>query len=335
MANIRALEKDSITPSNTLLFTNLHHTAFESRGAELRHIVEQYALTVRFIPITSFFRFLVVFESIEDAARVKEALHNVTFMGNKTLKVYYGEHTDNNHLMNPDAGQNLLRVPPLEKNFLLSPPGSPPVGWIQPAESGPAAGGHHQAMLDALSKLTDEDFSLDGGDSGSMDHDHSDDDNRMDSMDSIDSSQDSDESSSKRNSESYSFEGSYKSRKHVEERGYRANTKTKHVLTFGPPPREKSDYDDGGMEWEVTLPIVVVEDHDGASEEGESRDGSSSSLQRGLSAFSMSVNDGEASGSMDSFDSDHSWEEPRRTGSRTPLPRTSMPKTSMPPLGFR
>lgn len=43
--------------------------------------------------------------------------------------------------MDPNSGENYLRVPEHERNFLISPPGSPPLGWIQVAEDGPNSGG--------------------------------------------------------------------------------------------------------------------------------------------------------------------------------------------------
>ena len=59
----------------------------------------------------------------------------------------------------------MLQVPQAEKNFLLSPPGSPPVGWVQLQESGPAQGGHSQ-LHDVWHELMNENFSLDAGSDG-------------------------------------------------------------------------------------------------------------------------------------------------------------------------
>jgi Calcipressin len=52
-------------------------------------------------------------------------MHKVTLLGMQ-VGVYFGQHTDLNQL-NPEQGKrlNLLNVPELERNFLISPPGSP------------------------------------------------------------------------------------------------------------------------------------------------------------------------------------------------------------------
>jgi calcipressin-2 len=46
-----------------------------------------------------------------------------------------------------------LRPPPIEKNFLISPPGSPPVGWEQVAEEPPNAMPLADDLIAALHKL--------------------------------------------------------------------------------------------------------------------------------------------------------------------------------------
>lgn len=48
---------------------------------------------------------------------------------------------------------NYLRPPPIEKNFLISPPGSPPVGWEQVKEDPPNQTPLADDLMTALKKL--------------------------------------------------------------------------------------------------------------------------------------------------------------------------------------
>lgn len=48
---------------------------------------------------------------------------------------------------------NFLRPPELEKNFLISPPGSPPVGWEPIREDPPNAAPLADDLINALRKL--------------------------------------------------------------------------------------------------------------------------------------------------------------------------------------
>ena len=74
------------------------------------------------------------------------------------------KHTDTDLLLSPTAAADqYLRVPEIEKNFLLSPPGSPPLDWTQERESAPFTGSH-SAVLDSVTReLRLDGFSL-GGD---------------------------------------------------------------------------------------------------------------------------------------------------------------------------
>jgi hypothetical protein len=80
------------------------------------------------------------------------------------------QHTD----INPDSATVLLQVPELEKNWLISPPGSPPVGWQQIREDPPNATVLPHDLSHALLSLSedfdDEDFKLDAGDQSSPSH---------------------------------------------------------------------------------------------------------------------------------------------------------------------
>lgn len=52
-----------------------------------------------------------------------------------------------------EEGNHYLRPPPIEKNFLISPPGSPPVGWEQIREDPPNATPLAHDLMTALQKL--------------------------------------------------------------------------------------------------------------------------------------------------------------------------------------
>ncbi|KAJ3273246.1 hypothetical protein HDV01_004604 [Terramyces sp. JEL0728] len=73
-------------------------------------------------------------------------------------------HTDLNWLNpEPSIRMSYLNIPEPERNFLLSPPGSPPVGWLQTAESEPKPGGFCESIEErALSFVSLNDFKLDG-----------------------------------------------------------------------------------------------------------------------------------------------------------------------------
>lgn len=107
------------------------------------------------------------------AFTARGCLHHNPILG-PSVGVYFGEHTDRSHIPSPTAGHDLsnlassshLKVPEPERNFLLSPPGSPPVDWVQLRELSPVPGGHNDALYDALKELEDDGFLLDGGTSG-------------------------------------------------------------------------------------------------------------------------------------------------------------------------
>lgn len=54
--------------------------------------------------------------------------------------------------MTPPGGTH-LRPPAIEKNFLISPPGSPPIGWEQVAEDPPNVVPLAEDLIAALHKL--------------------------------------------------------------------------------------------------------------------------------------------------------------------------------------
>ena len=72
-----------------------------------------------------------------------------------TLRVYNGPDTSPDLLAKSTAPR--LEVPPLDKNFLISPPSSPPVGWQQIREDRPNADTLAADLIRALSGLTTDD----------------------------------------------------------------------------------------------------------------------------------------------------------------------------------
>ncbi|KAL2916323.1 hypothetical protein HK105_204079 [Polyrhizophydium stewartii] len=156
--------------TNTLVITNLLPEAFEAQGQPVREMLQQtYGSLAKLVILKSFGRMLAVFSDTFVAQRAREDLHKSDFQG-REMRVYFGQHTDLNHL-DPNAGMrlNLLQVPETERNFLLSPPGSPPVGWVQTQEREPVQGGHAEALM--LSALSLADFHLDGGEDVDLDLD--------------------------------------------------------------------------------------------------------------------------------------------------------------------
>lgn len=64
------------------------------------------------------------------------------------LRVFRGDPTP----LTPPGGTH-LRPPAIEKNFLISPPGSPPVGWEQVVEDPPNVSPLAEDLIAALHKL--------------------------------------------------------------------------------------------------------------------------------------------------------------------------------------
>ncbi|KAH6564227.1 hypothetical protein BASA50_007361 [Batrachochytrium salamandrivorans] len=157
--------------TNTLVFTNLSSDAFDAHGRALRQLLaDNYGQLRKLVILKSFGRMMAIFAETSAAVKAKEVLHKTEFLGME-LRIYYGQHTDLSQL-NPDGTmlQQLLQVPVSDRNFLLSPPGSPPVGWEQPMETTPALGGHAETF--ALSTLSLAEFRLDGGIEVDLDSDN-------------------------------------------------------------------------------------------------------------------------------------------------------------------
>lgn len=143
--------KEPTSPTSTLILTNLPTRLFLADDmAILRDRVEQIADVSKWITLKSFTRVIVSFFTINDASRVRERMQTQEVHGN-IIYIYYG-----NSMSIDTIKAGHLQVPELEKNWLISPPGSPPVGWTQVREDAPNSQMLHTDLLEALDRLPQE-----------------------------------------------------------------------------------------------------------------------------------------------------------------------------------
>ncbi|KAF7634386.1 hypothetical protein Mgra_00006241 [Meloidogyne graminicola] len=102
--------------------------------------------SVRIDFLKSFQRVRVVFEKPEHATAAKLLVEHHSFNGTK-MKAFFAKNIKMARRVDQDE-QGHLKLPPLEKQFLISPPSSPPVGWVQHAEMAPVV-----CNLDLMSRL--------------------------------------------------------------------------------------------------------------------------------------------------------------------------------------
>ncbi|PWN47635.1 Calcipressin-domain-containing protein [Violaceomyces palustris] len=171
-------------PTNTLILSNLPAEFFvPSVCSALLSLLNAYGPMVRWTPLASAGRAVVIFERSQDAEMAKRSLDRLLLPfqevgigeedteadltprragqeevydessgggGTPFLKVVYGRFTS------PTETQpSSLSVPSTDKNFLISPPGSPPVGWEPIREDPPNRDTLAEDLMRALGELRD------------------------------------------------------------------------------------------------------------------------------------------------------------------------------------
>jgi len=140
--------------TNTLVLAQLPTPFFHPRVMDaLRDHFASHGTIRAWAPLRTFSRVVVVYESEDSADEAKAYCDGLQIDATPetpefVLRVFRGDPTP----PTPPA-EALLRPPAIEKNFLISPPGSPPIGWEQVVEEPPNVTPLADDLIAALRKL--------------------------------------------------------------------------------------------------------------------------------------------------------------------------------------
>ncbi|OMJ11636.1 Calcipressin-like protein [Smittium culicis] len=148
-------KKASISsPTNSLVIT---FTDFSAHVCDLLfEKLHEYGRIFHFSKLKSFKRCLVVFNSKSEAQAAKSALDGYEIAPGNSLKLFFSMNTDFSTIHD-----NFLAVPESAKLQLISPPGSPILGWTQQPEDCPNKLFMDNSLLLALQELKDGVYKLD------------------------------------------------------------------------------------------------------------------------------------------------------------------------------
>ncbi|KGO72136.1 Calcipressin [Penicillium italicum] len=151
LSNMPALSQPT-PPSNTLLITDLHDLLVFQPPAleEIRNQITAVAPLNSFSPLPSMRRIVCSFHNESDATAVRKLLDGKRLLNRDVHpRIYFGEPT-----AILDGGRpKLLEAPQVSKMFFISPPPSPPHGWVVRNEDPPNKEVHAMDLAHALSKL--------------------------------------------------------------------------------------------------------------------------------------------------------------------------------------
>nr|CAH0107334.1 unnamed protein product [Daphnia galeata]SVE76703.1 EOG090X0FJX [Daphnia longispina] len=138
--------KESELLATSLIVTNLPNELFfqQELKTELEALFRTFDETATFHYLRSFRRARVDFASNSIATKARVHLHHTPF-GDSIMNCFFGQPP----LINKNS-QQFLQIPPPVRQFLISPPASPPVGWAPAPESGPVV---NFDLLSAIASL--------------------------------------------------------------------------------------------------------------------------------------------------------------------------------------
>lgn len=171
--------------TNSLILVHLPDEIFTQPplAASLLDLLYAYGNLASWTPLASFGRALIVYKEIQGAQRAKEALDRLVIPlveegtveeinpdsfdipikqsaqaqgqnGDLALRAYFGPMTTVKSAQDDEIDH--LAVPTTDRNFLISPPGSPPVGWEPIKEDPPNRDTLADDLIRALGSLRDK-----------------------------------------------------------------------------------------------------------------------------------------------------------------------------------
>ncbi|VDK73048.1 unnamed protein product [Onchocerca ochengi] len=137
---------------NSIIVTNVPAEVFsvEQQKKNFSDLFTQIESSCHFDFLRSFRRVRIIFEKPESATAAKLLTQHLSFNGT-ILKSFFAQRIR----LRDASDDGLLKLPPLEKQFLISPPASPPVGWEQSREMAPVVCNFD--LMAKLASLTVED----------------------------------------------------------------------------------------------------------------------------------------------------------------------------------
>ncbi|XP_013787265.1 calcipressin-2-like [Limulus polyphemus] len=146
--NLCSDDSSSELPSS-LIITNIDVRVFSDPDlkASFEELFKKYEEDTTFQYFKSFRRARVNYQNQESAAKAKVHCHQSQF-GENLINCYYAQRSSSKE---SDLSDTHLQPPTPEKQFLISPPASPPPGWEPVGEAQPAI---NYDLLSAIADLT-------------------------------------------------------------------------------------------------------------------------------------------------------------------------------------
>merc|ERR1712212_781877 len=130
-------EDDDVELPDAIILTNLPKIIFEDKELkkELEELFKEIDPHATFLYFKAFRRARINYTSPHKAAQARICFNELLFEGS-TVRAFFAQPLDPPSKDGKEI-DNHLRPPSPERQFLISPPASPPVGWTQIREASP------------------------------------------------------------------------------------------------------------------------------------------------------------------------------------------------------